>query len=384
MKRIAFLLFTLFPLVIFSQNKTTAFDLVDAKMQEIPRDFCQTTTGISNYIAANFSEEKDRIRAAFFWTANNIYYDVANMLQQNPNETAQEKIDFALQNKKGVCMHYVEVFKSILTNMGFSPYIIQGHTKQNNRLDALSHVWCVLKIKNEWFAMDPTWAAGSVNNGIFVKKTNNRWYKVPMQKIILSHMPFDYLWQLQKFPITTTEFTNSYEIKKATSKPYDFETELSNYNTLSEAEQIKASLQRIEENGINNSLLLGFLEYKKKSLLLLEERKRIEKYAEIVTLFNEAVANLNDFVRYRNQLFKPEIPDNEILWRIENPKQKLVKCQELLDDLGDIGQHNQKIRADFEEKLEKTLKDASMHYQFVLEYNSKPKLFRKTMFYKKK
>ncbi len=47
---------------------------------------------ISDYIAAHFQMEGDRVRAAFIWTAENISYDVVNMFAINFYETTDDKI----------------------------------------------------------------------------------------------------------------------------------------------------------------------------------------------------------------------------------------------------------------------------------------------------
>ena len=59
------------------------FSAIDVKMAQIPDYKTNSTSDIADYINANFTSESDKIRAAFFWTAANISYDVVNMNEPN-------------------------------------------------------------------------------------------------------------------------------------------------------------------------------------------------------------------------------------------------------------------------------------------------------------
>lgn len=378
-----FLLFSFFcSFFILGQNKPMDYTLVDRRMNQIPSSSSTSTTGIAHYIQSNFKTETDKIRAVFYWTASTISYDIDNMFTASSTETSQEKIAKALRTKKGVCIHYAEVFHEIADLVGFQSYIIQGYTKQNGKIDRLSHAWCAAKIDNKWYVFDPTWGSGSIYNGVFVKKMNNSYFKVAPSKMISSHMPFDYLWQFLNYPITNQEFYEGKIQIDKTKKYFDFEGELAKYNNLSETDKLAETIQRMEKNGVKNALISERLEGKKKNLAYLRQSSNIDKLNAIVNDYNQAIAMLNDFIYYRNRKFKPTLADEEIRNMIQIPRDQLAKCQEAIYTVGNVGSENTSNLNSIKKGIIESLEKAEEHAQFVNQYLSKSKLARKTMFTK--
>ena len=360
----------------------TGYSLVDAKMAVIPASSTTSTDAIAKYINSNFKTETDKIRAVFYWTATNISYDVANMFAVNFNETEQEKIAKTLRTRKGVCIHYAVVFNELSQKTGIQSYIIDGYTKQNGKVGDLAHAWTAAKIDKKWYVFDPTWGSGYVNNGRFSKKINNYYFKAEPAKIIASHIPFDYLWQFSNYPITNGEFYEGKIQINKNKKFFDFEKEITKYNDLSEADQLFASAERIEKNGLKNAMILERYEGKKQQLNYLRQNNNIEKLNAIVNEMNEAVVLLNDFIHYRNNKFKPTFSDDEISSMIEIPRAKLVKCQNDIYSVGAVGNKNASNVASIKSSIGAALAQAEKHSLFVKKYLSASKIVRKTMFSK--
>lgn len=228
----------------FGQVKNS-YALIDAKIDKIPSDLNTSTAGIAEYINANFKSESDKIRAAFYWTASNISYDIENISSIDHSEVSPDKIKNTVLTKKGVCIHYAEVFNDIAKRVGVEAYIIGGYTKQNGIVDVLSHAWCAAKIDNDWWLFDPTWGAGYVQNNKFFKKINNGNYKVTPNQFITTHMPYDYLWQFLNHTVTNQEFIDG-KIQLDKSKPnFNFQKEITEYNSMSDRSTILLKLQSI-------------------------------------------------------------------------------------------------------------------------------------------
>lgn len=381
MKNICLVLFSFFSLLSFGQVNS-GYPLVDAKMAAIPANSAVSTESIAAYINANFKTETDKIRAVFYWTASNISYDVANMYSVNFNETVQEKIAKTLKTKRGVCIHYAVVFNELSQKIGIQSYIIEGYTKQNGKVSDLAHAWTAAKIDKKWYVFDPTWGSGYVNNGRFSKKINNYYFKADPAKIIASHIPFDYLWQFSNYPVTNGEFyEGKIQINKA-KKYFDFEKEIIKYNSSSEIDQLFASAERIEKNGLKNAMILERYEGKKKQLTYLRQSTNIEKLNAIVNEMNQAVVLLNDFIHYRNNKFKPALSDDEISRMIETPREQLAKCQNDIYSVGSVGSQNASNVASIKKSIGAALAQAEEHALFVKNYLSKSKIVRKTMFSK--
>jgi len=379
MKNIFFFLFFFYSLLSFGQVNT-GYSLIDAKMAAIPVNLTTSTDAIATYITANFKTETDKIRAVFYWTTSNISYDIANMYTINFSETIQEKIVRTLKTKKGVCIHYAVVFNELSQKVGVQSCIIEGYTKQNGKVSDLAHAWIAAKIDKKWFLFDPTWGSGYVNNGRFFKKINNYYFKAETAKIIASHMPFDYLWQFSNYPITNSEFYEGEIQINKTKKYFDFEKEIIKYNSLFEADQLWNSAERIEKNGLKNAMILERYEGKKQQLTYLRQNTNIEKLNAVVNEMNLAVVLLNDFIRYRNNKFKPALSDDEISGLIETPKKKLAKCQNAIYSVGSIGSQNAANVASIKKSIGAALAQAEEHSLFVKNYLSKSKIVRKTMF----
>ncbi len=376
------LVFTfLFSILGFGQAKV-GYALIDKKIAAIPISSTTSTDAIAAYINANFKTENDKIRAVFYWTASNITYDVKNMFFDNSNQTPQEKINIALKTKKGVCIHYAEVFNAISNKIGIKSYIVEGYTKQNGSVATLAHAWCAAKIDNKWFVFDPTWGSGGLYNGKFVKKINDFYFKTEPNKIIASHIPFDYLWQFLNYPITNQEFYDGKTQVDKSKKYFDFVIEMGKYESLSDEEKAGESAKRIEKNGVKNKLISEYLSSKKKENEVLKHNTNIEKLNAITTDYNQAIVLLNDFIYYRNKKFKPSLPDSEINKMIQTPKENLIKCQNSIGNIGPIGDENRSNLASLRKSIYDALAQAEEHESFVKEYLGKSKIGRKTMFTK--
>jgi len=375
-----FILVLIFSLQFLSAQSPNPFAAIDAKISKIPDSLSISTSGIAKYINANFTWEEDKIRAAFYWTASNISYDVVNMNEPNFVYSPQEKIASALKTKKGVCIHYAEVFNEIAHKINMKTYIVGGYTKQNGKVTTISHAWCAGLVDGKWFLFDPTWASGYVDGTKFVKKLNNNFYKVLPSKMVQTHMPFDYIWQLSNAPITNNEF---YSGKITTNKPnFDFETEIQKYEKLPVEEQAFQTSVRVEKNGIVNNLISDYFAQKKDEFTIIRQNKNIEKLNEIVTSYNETIFLLNDFILYRNKMFKPTLPDSELKSMVQTIKEKFTKCQNDIYALGSVGSQNAASFNSLKRAMMDTINQANEQEAFVNEYLTKSKGDRKRMFTK--
>ena len=377
-----FLLFTfLFSVSSYSQANVS-YALVDAKITAIPAIFTNSTEAIAKYINSYFKTENDKIRAVFYWTASNISYDIENMFAVNTTETPQDRIAKTLKTKKGICSDYATIFSEIANLVGIKSIVVEGYTKQDGKVATMAHAWCASKIDNKWYLFDPTWGSGYVNDNKYTRKINTIYFKVAPLKMINSHMPFDYLWQFIDYPITNQEFiAGKAQINKA-KKNFDFESGITEYEALPKIDQFFESSQRIEKNGIKNQLIFQAYTYAKMSWNTARENENGAKYNAIVNQYNEAINELNDFIYYRNNKFKPNLSDEEIKLKIENPIEKLKKCQETLYKIGSMGSENASSVSALKKSVADALVQSETHLEFVNNYLSKSRLVRKTMFSK--
>lgn len=360
------------------------YELIDAKMDQMPAAYAQSMDSVSDYIKNNFETESERIRAIFYWTAHTISYDADNMFEVKFDESLQDRIKRAFNTQKGNCFDYASIFNQLATNVGIKSMVVSGYTKWNKiKVDNLSHAWNAARIDNIWYLFDPTWGSGYVINGIFTRRLDNKHFKVNPEMMINTHMPFDYLWQFREYPISNQEFMDGVYLGDDAKQKFDFVKEIERFESLPRVEQLLEVSQRIEKGGMKNQHISQAFVQAKTAWRNANQNEKGKKYSEIVNKRNEAVGQLNEFMRYRNKQFQPLIPDEEIKKKIQEPRDKLAKCQEELVDLEKQTPEFDKTNVDkLKKAISVVLTNAEEHLKFVNSYLAKPILDRKTMFYK--
>lgn len=359
-------------------------DLIDVKMDNMPEAYAQSIDSVSNYIKSNFATESDRIRAVFYWTVHTISYDADNMFEVKFDENLQDRIARAFNDKKGNCFDYANIFNQLANRLGIKSMVVNGYTKWNKiKVDNLSHSWNAARIDNKWYLFDPTWGSGYVIDGIFTRRLDNKHFKVDPEIMINSHMPFDYLWQFREYPINNQEFMDGVYSGDETKQKFDYANEIIRFESLLKVEQLLEVSQRIEKGGMKNQHVSQAFVHAKTAWKNENEREKRRKFSDIINKRNEANKQLNDFIYYKNKLFQPIIPDEEIKKMIQEPRDKIIKCQQELAFFEKTATYVNKTGVDnLKKSIELVLVSAEEQLKFVNAYLAKPILDRKTLFYK--
>ena len=373
--------FLLISVLFFTTLSFGQLDAIDTKMDEMPDSLESSTASIANYISENFTTDDDKIRAVYYWTAATISYDVENMFNQRPNQTVDYKIKTTLETKKGVCMHYAEVFKDIANKVGVKTVIIDGYTKQDGKIVATGHSWNASKIHGTWYLFDPTWGSGYVNNQQYFRNLNNDFFKADVVQFGLSHMPFDYLWQLKEYPISNQEFYDSKTLSESTTEKFDFNSEIEKDESLSNIERIIAVINRVEKGGLINKLIIEKIAMSKKEIDYFKETEAIAKLEIIVPQFNEATKQLNEFIYFRNHKFQPAISDEELKNKLQIPYDLIAKYQEEVNKIS-VSKENRSNLNSLKKAILATKFIADNQQVFLKEYLAKNTTDRAKMFIK--
>ncbi len=341
-------------------------------MRLIPTQKTNSIQSIGNYIQEKFSSDSNKLRAIFFFTANHIDYDVDNMFAINFNETTENKIEKGLKTRKGVCMHYSEVFNALARQLGFESYVVEGITKQNGTTDAMAHAWNAAKLNGKWYIFDATWGSGGVERGQFIKKLDNQYYKVRPDKLVKTHYPFDYLWQFSANPLKANDFL--YSRPSSNKLKIDYEKLLKQLPRLNEVERMNAAIERMEANGLSHGIIFDRYTHLKQTATILP-------YNEAVADYNEAVRKFNEYINFRNAKFTPTKVDEHIKQMIKAPRQLVELASEKIYSI----KNPEKSSGLNLEGLKSSIADLEKNIQeqeaFVEEYiNTKPAK-RKGLFY---
>lgn len=384
MRHILLLLFCFCSFFVFAQNKQNNYDFIDSKMNQMPVAYSQSMDSVSKYIKSNFATESDRIRAVFYWTANTISYDTENMFLVDFEEKPQDRVLKVLKTKKGICSDYANVFKDLANLLGLKTYVVQGYVKTNGVVNSLAHVWNVSKIDNKWFLFDSTWGSGYVNNGVFTRSIQDKYFIVDPEILITTHMPIDYIWQLKEYPISNQEFIDGVYLPNHTKQKFDFVNEIARLDSLSRVEQCKESLVRIEKGGMKNQHISQAYINKKRELIYEEDnekRLKFEKvqatFREVANQFSMSIAQLNSFIDYKNKRFQPILSDKEIKRMVQEPKDRLLNTKESILYLDqNIDEQNKTNLENLKRSIAQTIERADEQLQFIknyLDYKSKNK-----------
>lgn len=372
---------------LFAQAKKKEFAGIDRKALAIPESRTATTGDIAAYINENFSSDADKTRAAFIWVASSVSYDLENMFNVNFYEKKEEKIARTLKTRKGVCENYAMLFTDICAKAGLKSFVIEGFTIQSGFTDYIPHAWSAARIDTSWFLFDPTWGAGYVENGRFVKKINNNYFKVAPAKLIKSHMPFDYLWQLMDYPVTTTAF---YEGKtgERSSRPYfNYRDSIAAYEKMDTMLYYEAAAARLQSNGMRNTMQAARLEWWRRSVDIYRQNQRVALHNQQVNQYNAALRKVNmaidefnEFIAYYNKRFMPIQPDSVIQAMIDAPHKKLKDAAAMLGRIETTDETLSALKTD----LSKSIADLNIRVieqqTWLRSYFAKGKTARKSAF----
>lgn len=366
-----------------AQKNSGVYTRVDRIALQMPQASTTSVAGIAEYVGSHFETPEDKLRAVFAWITGNISYDVESLDQENDYYKVSDVISDALKNRKGVCMHYAELFSAVANEIGVKTYVVSGYTRQNGEISKLSHAWCVSQTSSGWYFVDPTWGAGYRNDdGFFVKKLNNQWFLTKPEDMIRTHMPFDPVWQFLGYTVTNKEF-GSGSIPAKTGKPF-FNTadSLLVYESRDEEQRLWDEDSRIRRNGISNNLIIKRLRFVQQSLQIFNANRQVKKFNAAVGSYNEGVAYLNDFISYRNRQFKPKKTDDEIKNMLALADKALTDADNMLKEITfpDPSLKNSIVQ------LVKSMSDVKTNLDaqkvFLDKYMNTGKLFRRTLFYK--
>ncbi len=365
------------------------YALVDSKALQLLPSPGITTQSISEYITANFTTDSDKARAIFIWTATNIQYDIDNMYAINFYEKKEDKINKPLKTGKGICENYAAVFNDVCIRSGLKSVMVSGYTKQNGFADYIPHAWCATLINGSWFLFDPTWGSGYVNNGKFIKKIDNSYYKVMPSKFIKAHMPFDPMWEFLNYPVTNQEFYEG-NIQENKSKPFfSYTDSIAAYDALSEVDQYAATARRIEGNGVKNAMVFDRLQHLKREIEIYNNNKqvaagnaKVEQYNSAVAEYNDGINDFNTFIEYRNHQFKPMKPDCEIQAMFDAGYNKIIAAKNKLTQIKEPGASITALMVSLQKSINDALANVEEQKEWLAKYFSKGKFGRSTMFTK--
>ncbi|MHC1706723.1 MAG: transglutaminase domain-containing protein [Bacteroidales bacterium] len=357
------------------------YSKIDALAIRIPDSSQQTTDGIARYIEKNFTNPVEKSRAIFAWLAQHVEYDVANMYNINFNLSPSDVIKKTLSTRKAVCQGYAEIFHEVTGKLGIPTYLVEGYTRQNGMVDYLPHAWCAVYLDSVWAFVDPTWGAGNIQKGKYVKQLNNFYFKTPPEKLIASHIAFDPLFQFLYYPVTNQEFSEGKTNINEDKTYFNYQDTLKIYETLDAIQKLESRARRINANGVNNALVFDRLQYLSRELEYQRGKIVVDLYNSAVVDFNQAVAMLNRFIEYRNKQFTPSKTDPEIKHMIDTVDVLIAAARNKLSEIKKPDPANEAVINQMLNNMKEVQGNLEEQKAFLDKYFKTSKVFRKSLFY---
>lgn len=367
------------------------YQQTDQVMAALPAASGNSVPDIAAYIRDHFSKEQDRVRAVFFWVTQNIGYDVANMFAINFYESRDDKLKQVLASRNGICEHFALLFTAICKQLNIQAYTIEGYTKQNGFTDYIPHAWCAANVDGSWYLFDPTWGSGYISNKQFVKKRNNDYFQVSPDKLIRTHMPFDYLWQFLNHPVTTTQFYENKAVQNQDASYFNYQDSIRAYNQSGLQPQLQGAIYRIEKNGVRNAMIFDRLHHLKMQLENLRIKEQNEKQQAAVDAinritddYNDAIILINQYIDYRNHQFTPSKPDEAVKEMFDTAARSFTNITERLSKVDDAFSNVASAKASLQKSIRSLQPQLKEQKDWLDEYLSKSKSKRRAMFYERK
>lgn len=156
---------------------------------------------LANSIAQDKSSKYDQAYSIYRWLCDNISYDTSYTIHDADN---------AIEQNKGVCQAYCELFYRIGEALGLEVDIVGGKSKDlDGNISPDGHAWLFVHTDDDTgILIDPTWGAGSVDGDKFIpKQGDDSWFHIDPNWAIFTHFPDDDAYQLLNPPVDYTTFT---------------------------------------------------------------------------------------------------------------------------------------------------------------------------------
>ena len=339
------------------------------------RQSFKSTDEVAEYILSKYQHENEQIRAIYNWVVANFSYDEDSTFAINSSLDLSAKILVAFKKRKGVCDNISAIFNDICIKSGIQSFVINGYTKQGGIVDKSGHSWCAANVNKQWYLFDPTWDLGT--------SLSPNYFMGSPQDFILTHMPFDPIWQLLNYPVTHQQFYGSGKSAK-NNEFFNYPDSISSFLAMDSLGKLQTAAARIERYGMYNDRIKVNYQVIKMNIEIAHQEKEVVLYNAAIEELNAVTKTLNQFIEYRNNQFIPSKSDSDLMNLLNNIDEEIINS---LNKLDQIDKSEAKLVMDTESErqriavLIKKIKDQKI---FLNKYLSTGVAERAILFYEKK
>ncbi len=197
----------------FAQSSDKKYASVDAKVISLSAMADLNIAQIVDAITKPFSAKEDRVRAIYYWIANNIAIDPKRTKSQDARNSEPEK---TIASRTATPLGYSLLVQEMCSDANIRCLSVDGYV--TNSVDEIDNgeaeknfSWNVVQLEqspDKWFYVDACKAAGSLDAkmSVFTKNFTSGYFFPPRELFNLDHYPDNSAWQLGKGPKSLKDF----------------------------------------------------------------------------------------------------------------------------------------------------------------------------------
>jgi len=340
---------------------------------KVPKAYTDSSWKLAAYIQQQVRGVDEQTYAAYRWVTDNISYDMDSMLSINWSKEEDEKVAATLRRKKGVCDNFATLYADLLNRMQIPAYVVNGLTRQNGRAARTAHSWVAVQKGNDWLFCDPTWDAGFT--------TSPRYYLNSPVDFIFTHWPFDPMWQVSNAPVSLKDFENGRTFGEREVSFINPQDSIKHFLALDKLQQLEATTRRMEATERTTQAVKNWTGYNNMNIAVIYGEQDMNLYNEAVASLNTANNYLNRFIEYRNNLFEPLKPDDQIARMLDPVKPAIADAFKKVEGIGRIKENFQYDTGELKERLKKAETRLQQQKEFLRRYLDTAPAQRKQVFY---
>ena len=333
----------------------------------IPSSQTNTSAGIAAYINSHYHTGEQKVEAIYSWLTANIKYDSDSIHYVILDEDNDQRVSYALRRKRGVCENFAAIFTDLCTQCGITSFAVEGFTRQGGSLDRAPHVWCVALVNYEWGLYDPTWDAGLVGSMNFDPRY--KYFKIPPEAFIQTHLPFDPIFQLLHYPFTYNDFVRGSTPKEGLGNFFNYRDSLEAFKNMDRLAQYQSEVSRIKNAGWPASRIETKLKRIQFQMEVLNQDTDADLYNNAVADYNAAISSLNIFLTYRNNRFEPKKSNAEVQILFQTVQNLIGAANEKLKRINNSRANLQLDTGDIQKKLDDLFANLKIQQSFFKSHN---------------
>ncbi|MDR0970219.1 MAG: hypothetical protein LBM67_06760 [Lentimicrobiaceae bacterium] len=183
---------------------------------------------LAHNLTENYTDDASKVLSMAYWITRNIKYQYSGLGARTIDLKSPAKV---LKTKKALSTEYAQLFMAMCKAVDIKAETVDGYIKDfdffpGDTLFKAEHTWNIVKIDNDWYIVDLTYAGSTFNTEVSklsklmytlfrvpqsnemkpVKKYSPQWICMSPTTAVRTHLPVLSMFQLLKNPVTIEQF----------------------------------------------------------------------------------------------------------------------------------------------------------------------------------